>query len=164
MKEIIEQPSAWAKRFSIPSPVTGRCLPLTHIPNATLQLGAWGLGVALQPGNQRVHLHPDWECYAVSADRRDWSIRSTDPSQPMKAHLRIWAPTKELPWAFKSTEPGTLLTLAPEVFQQAEPCLLSLTLPVYPKLCWRAALGPVTAISSDAIQLYMNPILPERYE
>lgn len=164
MNELIEQPTAWSQRFSIPSPVTGRCMPLQVIPSACLQLGSWGVGVALQPGNQRVHLHPDWECYDVSADRRDWSIRSTSPRIPLKAQLRIWAPELELPYAFKSSEPGTLFTLAPHLFQQAEPCFISLTLPVYPKLSWRAALGPVAALSSDTIQLYMNPVLPERYE
>src|SRR5690554_4724403 len=164
MKELTEQPSAWAQRFTIPSPITGTCLPLTSIVSASLQLGAWGMGVALQPGNQRVHLHKDWACYDVSPDRRDWSIRSTNPHQPLKAHLRIWPPYEELPWASQSDEPGTLFILNPKAFQQAEPCLISLTIPTYSKLSWRPSHGPVSALTSDVISLYLNPKFPERTE
>ncbi|HLV48402.1 MAG TPA: hypothetical protein VKY35_05005 [Aliidiomarina sp.] len=160
MKELVQQPIDWFKRFVIASPITGRCLPLHDINSAPLQLGAWGTGVALAPGNQRVYKLPGWECHSVSADRRDWYLVANEQGATLKIHLRIWPQETDLPIAFESDDDDTLFTLSPHVFHGAGSCLISMTVPHHPKLSWHPRYGKVTALSSAPITLYAGAVLP----
>ncbi len=160
MNELSQQPMDWFKRFIVASPITGRCLPLHEINSAPLQLGAWGAGVALAPGNQRVYKLPGWECHSVSADRRDWQLIGSEQGAVLKVHLRIWPHIPDLPIAFESDEDDTLFVLSPHVFQGAGSCLISMTVPHYPKLNWQPRYGKVTALSSAPITIYAGAVMP----
>jgi len=160
MQELLQQPSEWQRRFALASPITGRCMPLHEIASASLQLGAWGAGVALAPGNQRVYKLPGWECHAVSADRRDWQLIVNQQGAVLKVHLRIWPLVPDLPLAFESNDADTLFVLSPHVFQGPGSCLISMTVPHYPKLSWLPNYGQMTAKSSTPITLYTGAELP----
>ncbi|MCO4320492.1 hypothetical protein [Aliidiomarina quisquiliarum] len=160
MIELTQQPVKWQKRFTLASPITGRCMPLHEIASAPLQLGAWGAGVALAPGNQRVYKLPGWECHEVSADRRDWQLVANEQGAVVKIHLRIWPSVPGLPIAFESNDDDTLFVLAPHVFQGAGSCFISMTIPHYPKLSWLPKYGQVTAKLSAPITLYAGAKLP----
>ncbi|MCC5856334.1 MAG: hypothetical protein JJU10_11750 [Idiomarina sp.] len=154
MKQLDTAPEHWLRKFSILSPITGQCHPLNHISSATLQLGAWGVGVALYPGNQKISLSPGWECHHYSPDRRDWQLTGRVQGVVLRAHLRIWAESDTLPLAHLSDEKQTLLTLSPNVFKGAGSCAISLTVPQHGRLCWLPVYGRMTAGESSVMEIY----------
>lgn len=162
MEQLHSTPDQWFKRFQIPSPVTGRCLPLSEIPNAALQLGAWGQGVVLAPGNQKIMALPGWELNQVSADRRDWHLVGRVQGAVLRLHLRIWANSVELPFASRSDDPEQLFTLSPKVFQGAGSCLISMTMPPYNKLSWLPYYGKVNALNHSPITLFAGASYQQR--
>ncbi|WP_113906101.1 hypothetical protein [Aliidiomarina celeris] len=154
MEQRTTTPERWFKRFQIPSPVTGKCLPLSEVDNAALQLGAWGEGVVLAPGNQKIMALPGWDVSHVSEDRRDWSLVGHVQGLVLQLHLRIWPNSPTLPIAYSNAQPEQLFTLSPNVFQGAGSCLISMTFPRYPKLSWQPYYGKVSALNHFPITLY----------
>lgn len=154
MQEINQQPTSWLRRIDIPSPLTGHCLSMHAIPSAAMQLGAWGVGVAFLPGNQKIYRLPHWQLQSVSPDRQTWQLLRRDKDIELTLLIHIWPQQPCLPMAFYTEKRDTLFTLSTEAFYQQAPCYLSMTLLPHPHLTYKAHYGTISARSDACISVY----------
>lgn len=156
MEQLSKHPDSWQKKFTVFAPLTGRSIPLTDVKSSALNLGAFGVGLALLPGNQKVHQLADWNCHHHSPDLRDWFLTMKAGSAVVRAQIRLWPADHMMPFALKGQDEQTLFTIAPEHFQASQKCLISLTLPQHDKLSFLPHFGNVTAADSPLIDLFLG--------
>ncbi|RTE87043.1 MULTISPECIES: hypothetical protein [Gammaproteobacteria] len=161
MEQLSKHPDKWQKKITLYSPITGKSSPVTNIKSSALNLGAFGVGVALQPGNQKVMLLPGWSCHHHSADLRDWFLTIKVDGAVLRSHLRLWPHELIMPFASTvSTSPKIndkpLFTIAPLHFQPSQKCMVSFTIPQHDKLSFLPHFGNVTAGDSPLIDLFLG--------
>lgn len=161
MEQLSTHPEQWQKKITLYSPITGKSLPVTNVKSSALNLGAFGVGVALQPGNQKVMQLPGWTCHHRSGDLRDWFFTIKTDGAVLRGHLRLWPHELMMPFASTQSKPQQnqdkpLFTIAPPHFQASQKCMVSFTLPQHDKLSFLPHFGNVTAGDSPLIDLFLG--------